>query len=144
MSTSGKTTGKSLVFTLDNQGGAGDVDISAYVKSVSGLPGEIELAEVTVGGSAGYKYYPALQKVEFSLECVFDDAASSAWTITKDFMSDTTTRGFVFEPAGATSGYLKITGECWIKKVSLPVKTTELMTFTIDCVVDGALTITTV
>jgi hypothetical protein len=143
MTLSGKTTGKSLQFTLDNQGGAGAVDISSYVKGVSGLPGEIELADVTTGGATGYKYYPALQKGDFSLECVFDDAASSAWTITKDFMSDTVSRSFVFGPAGSTSGYAKISGECWIKKVSLPVKTTELVTFTIDCVLDGALTIGT-
>lgn len=144
MGTSGKTTGKSLIFTLDTQGASDNVDISAYIKSVSGLPGEIELADVTTGGATGYKYYPALQKVDFSLECVFDDAASSAWTIMKNFMSDTATRSFVFEPAGSGSGYVKITGECWIKKLSMPVKTTELMTFTADLVLDGALTVTTV
>ncbi len=141
MALSGKTTGKSLVFTLDNQGGAGDVDISAWVKGVDGLPGDIELADVTTGGATGYKHYPALQKVEFTLDCVFDDAASSAWTIMKNFMADTVTRGFVFGPAGSTSGYVKMTGECWIKNLSLPVKTTELMTFKATLILDGALTI---
>jgi len=142
MATSGKAHGKALVFKLDNQAGT-LTDISAYVKSVDGLPGEVEMGDVTVGGSAGYKYYPGLQKADFSIECVFDDTANSAYDLVKNFMSDTNTRSFEFGPAGNTSGFAKILGECRIKKVSLPAKVTDILTFTVDMSLDNDLTIGT-
>ena len=142
MALSGKAHGKALAFWLDTQG---DVlkDISGYVKSVDGLPGEVEMGDVTVGGSSGYKYFPGLQKADFSLECVFDDAVDSAYDVVKNFMADTATRSFEFYPAGKTTGYIKVSGECRIKKVSLPAKVTDVLTFTIEASVDGAITIGT-
>jgi len=142
MATSGKAHGKALVFKLDTQAGT-LTDISAYVKSVDGLPGEVEMGDVTVGGSAGYKYYPGLQKADFSIECVFDDTANSAYDLVKNFMSDTNTRSFEFGPAGNTSGFAKILGECRIKKVSLSAKVTDILTFTVDMSLDNDLTIGT-
>jgi len=142
MATSGKAHGKNLVFQLDTQAGVLK-DISAYVKSVSGLPGEVELGDVTTGGSSGYKQYPGLQKASISLECVFDDATDSAYDVVKDFMSDSNTRSFEYGPAGSTSDYVKMTGECRVSKVGFPAKATDQLTLTIDLVLDDALTITT-
>lgn len=143
MALSGKAHGKNLYFNIDLQGGGTPTDISAYVKSVDGLPGEIELGDVTAGGSTGYKYFPGLQKATITLECIFDDAASSAWTILKNFMSDTTTRSFIYGPAGSTSGYAKVSGECRIQKVGLPAKVTDVLIFTVEMLVDDAITVDT-
>ena len=143
MALSGKKYGKDLVFKIDAQGGASLTDISAYVKSVDGLPGDVDMGDVTVGGSAGYKFLQGLPKADFSIECVFNDAASSAYAMLKDFMSDTTTRSFEYGPAGLTSGYVKISGECVVKKMSLPAKATDPLIFTVDFALDGALTIGT-
>jgi hypothetical protein len=143
MATSGKSSGKNLVVKLDTQAGVLKT-ISAYVKSVDGLPGDMEMGDVTVGGGAtGYAYFPIFGKAEFSLTCVFDDTSDSAWDVAKSYLSDTATRSFEVGPAGSTSGYVKLTGECRIKKVGLPVKVNEVLIFTIDCVVDGAVTIGT-
>ena len=142
MATSGKAHGKNLVFKLDTQGGA-EKDISAYVRSVDGLPGEVELGDVTAGGASGYSYLPGLQKADFNLECVFDDTADAAYDVVNDFMSDTNTRTFSYGPAGSTSGYAKVSGECRIKKLSLPAKVVDPLLFTIELTVDGAITIDT-
>lgn len=142
MTTSGKAHGKNLVFKLDTQ--AGDLkDISAYVRSVDGLPGEVELGDVTAGSASGYSYLPGLQKATITLECVFDDSTDAAWDVVNDFMSDTDTRSFEYGPAGSTSGYAKVDGECRIQKVSLPAKVTEPNLFTIELLVDGAITVET-
>lgn len=140
MATSGKAHGKNLIFWLDTQAGVLK-NISARVRSVSGLPGEKEMGDVTAAGGSGYSYLPGLQKADFSLECVFDDATDTAYDVVKNFLSDTATRSFEFGPAGSTAGYAKVTGECWIKKVTLPGKVTDPLIFTIDAVVDGAITI---
>jgi len=140
MTTSGKKYGNDLVFKLDNQAGSLK-DISAFVKSVDGLPAEHDMGDVTTGGSAGYKWLRGLPKATITLECVFDDAADSAWDIVKDFKTDTATRSFEFGPAGLTAGFIKVTGELDIVDVKLPVKATDPLTFTIKANLSGADTI---
>lgn len=141
MALSGKAHGKDLVFKLDNQSGVLK-DLSAYVRSVTGLPGEIELGDVTVGGgSTGYSFLPGLQKADFSIECVFDDAVDSAWDVVSDFDSDTNTRSFEYGPAGETAGYAKINGECRILRVPLPANAPEPLLFTVELKLDGGRTI---
>jgi hypothetical protein len=142
MALSGKAHGKDLVFKLDTQAGSLK-DISAYVKGVDGLPGEKDMGDVTTGGSSGYKNLPGLQKADFSIECVFDDAVDSAYDVVKDFMSDVNARSFEYGPAGLTSGYAKLNRECRIKKVTFPAKVTDPLTFTVDLALDDALTIGT-
>lgn len=137
MTTSGKAHGKNLVFKLDTQAGS-LTDISGWVESVDGLPPEVEMDKYACGGAAGYSGIPGLQTASIKLECIFDDTANSAWSIVKDYLTDTDTRSFEFGPAGSTSGYAKLSGELRIKKVSLPVKTTAGLRFTIDADLDGA------
>ena len=141
MALSGKKYGKDLVFKLDVQGGATLKDISAYVKSVDGLPGENDMGDVTVGGSTGYRWLRGLPKADISLECVFDDAVDSAYDVVKNFRSDTTTRSFEYGPAGSTAGYVKIYGECQVKNISFPAKPADPLLITIGLVLDGADTI---
>ena len=141
MSLSGKKYGNALVFTLDLQGGGTPTDISAWVKSVDGLPAEHDMGDVTTGGSLGYKWLRGLPKATITLECVFDDAANSAWSIVSNFKTDTTTRSFVYGPAGSTSGYVKVTGELDIVDVKLNAKTTDPLMFTIKANLSGADTV---
>ena len=142
MATSGKTHGKNLVFKLDNQAGVLK-DVTSYVRSVDGLPPELEQGDVTGGGATGYSYTPGLQKGDVKIEFVFDDTADSIWDIIKDYLSDTDTRSFEFGPAGSTSGYVKISGELRIKKVGAPAKNTDPLIWTMEAVLDGACTIGT-
>jgi hypothetical protein len=104
MATSGKAHGKNLVFKLDNQAGSLK-DISAFVTSVDGLPGEVEMSSYACGGASGYSHVRGLFKGEFSIEIIFDDEADSAYDIIKDYITDSATRTFEFGPAGSTSGY---------------------------------------
>ena len=142
MGTSGKAHGKALSFTLDTQAGSVK-DISAYVRSVDGLPPEVELGDVTGGGASGYSYKPGLMKADIKLECDFDDTTDAAWDVVKSYLSDTATRSFVYCPAGTTSGYVKISGELRIKKVSLPAKIADALIFTVEAVSDGTIAIGT-
>jgi len=137
MATSGKAHGSKLVFKLDNQAGTLK-DISSYVKSVDGLPAEIEMNDVTCGGAVGHQWFRGLPSGDIKIECVFDDTADSAWDVIKDFKSDTTPRSFEYGPAGSTSGYVKITGECVIKSCPLSAKSTDPLTFVINASLDGA------
>jgi len=141
MATAGKTCGKDAVFKLDNQAGT-LTTITTYIRSVTGLPGEKEMKDVTVLGSTGYNYFPCLQKCDFSVEGVFDHTANSLYDIVEDFMSDTNTRTFEFDPAGITTDYPKMTGECRIKKVVVDAKPPDPLFVTVDFVLDGNVNVT--
>ncbi len=140
MTASGKAHGKNLFVSLDNQAGTVKT-ISSYVESVDGLPPEVEQDQYACGGASGYSSIPGLQKAEIKFECIFDDTADSAWDIVKDYLTDVNTRSFVVGPAGSSTDFVKLSGELRIKKVSMPVKTTAGLRFTIDADLDGACTI---
>ncbi len=139
-----KSHGKALFFTLDDQGGTGTRDISAHISEVIGLPGDIDLADSTGGGATGHSYFPGLQKASFTLRMFMDDAASTgSWTVLKNFQTDTTTRSFVFGPKGSTSTYPKISGECVIRRISIPCRVSDPNIMEVECELDGAVTIGT-
>jgi len=140
MALSGKKYGNALVVKLDTQAGVLK-DISAFVKSVDGLPAEHDMGDVTTGGSLGYKWLRGLPKATVTLECVLDDAADSAYDVVKSFKTDTATRSIEYGPTGSTAGYMKITCELDIVDVKINAKTTDPLMFTIKANLSGADTV---
>lgn len=137
-----KGHGRLAYFELDTQGGTLK-DLTAFVEDVSGLPGDVDLTDITTFGSTGHKYYPGLQKASFSVKMVMDDATDGSWDVCKDFQTDTSTRSFVLGPRGHTSGYPKIYGECRIKTITIPVKPTEPNIMDVSFEMDDGITIGT-
>jgi len=142
MTTSGKAHGRLLNFQLDTQGGS-IKDISAYVQDVTGLPGDRDAGDITAAGAAGYSHLMGLYKASIKLTCVFDDTTDSAYDVVKSYLTDTATRSFIYGPAGSTSGYAKISGECRISKVDIPAKVKDPVIFTVELISDGAITVVT-
>lgn len=142
MGTSGKSAGNNLNFQLDDSAGTLQ-DITAYIKKVDGLPSKREFGDVTTGGASGHLRWPTITDGQITIGCVFDDAANSAWSIMKSFQADTATRSFIYGPAGSSSGYQKISGECWISEVSVPADVTKVTEFSAVLLVDGADTLGT-
>lgn len=134
--------GKDLVFQLDTQAGSLK-NLSACVKSVSGLPGSVELGDVTTGGSAGKKSYPGLMGASFSAVMVFDDDTDKSFDVVKDFQTDTDTRSFEFGPKGSTATYPKISGECRIKNIDFNCNVNNPNEITVNFESDGTITIGT-
>jgi hypothetical protein len=128
------THGKDSVFSLDNTAGS-PTDISAYVDSIDGLPGEVEMAEVTAMGDEGKKNIPGLEGASISI--------SGHWDSTEDgiFGSPTqwkaATRSFAYGPAGSTGGYVKYSGECWITNYVAAAAVADKVSWTATLLVDG-------
>jgi len=145
MALAGKTSGKALSFTIDDASGSVR-DISGDVLEVTGLPGEVLMSDATTGGSTGVKNIGGLQKCSFSFKALFNDAATTgSWTVLGGFGTDdaTETRSFVFGPAGTTSGYPKMSGECKIKSIEFPAKPSEGLVITVNCEADNGVTVAT-
>lgn len=133
--------GRALAFKLAASGGGAVVDLSADIMEVTGIPGELELGDVTTGGSTGHKSYPGLQKVEFSAKMLVNAVGAGAWATVKDYQSDLATRLFEFYPAGnATTGLPKYSGSCWIKSIDMPTKSTDVLIMTVHMVADNGVT----
>jgi hypothetical protein len=144
MAQAGKKFGKDMVFTLDSSCGGSPVDISTWIMSVDGLPGEREMADVTCGGAPNsHQYLLGLQSADITLQALFDQSTDSAYDTVCGFMDDTGARTFAYYPASTASGYPKIYGECRIKSVVLPAKPLEPLTFQISLVADSTISVGT-
>ena len=144
MALSGKSHGRKLVFTFATH------DISAYIEEVNGLPGEVELGDITTAGSVGHVSWPGLEKGTVTLKCVFDDSATGAYAYLSAALNGYATAAppavsaIVYEPAGSTGGYVKITANVWVKNISFPAKVTDPLKFDASLELDNGFVITTV
>ncbi len=107
------------------------VDLSTWTQEVQGLPGEIDLGDVTVAGNVGHQTYPGLQNAKFTTKMVFDDGTAASWSVLGSFQSlqqtYTSTPGWAiqFGPRGTTTGALEMTCFALIKSISIPGKVTD-------------------
>jgi hypothetical protein len=143
MTLSGKSHGRKLSFSFAGH------DISAWVEEVGGLPGEVELGDITTAGSVGHVSWPGLEKASITLKCLFDDAATSAFSYIAAILNGYATASppavsaFIYGPAGTTAGFAKISGNCWVNKIDFPAKVTDPLKFTVTMTVDNGFTIGT-
>jgi hypothetical protein len=129
--------GKSTNFTLDDT--AGSVrDISNTVTSVD-FPDTIDTAETTAFGSTAKSYIVGLTDATLSI--------SGIWDATVDgYLSggaEPASRSFVFGPAGSTAGNVKYTGEAIVTSYSISNPVGDVVTYSLDLQVTGAVTRTT-
>jgi hypothetical protein len=134
------THGKDAVFWLDSTVPT-LTNISAYVDSVEGLPGEVELSDVSALGDEGHKNIPGLENASISVSGHWDSTldalfgAPSAWK--------TATRTIEFGPAGGGGGSVKYTAECWITNYAVSAAVADKVSWSATLQVDGQVTRTT-
>lgn len=132
--------GKNSIFKIDNAGGGALTDISSYVDSVEGLPGEREFADTTSLGDGGHKNIPGLVNGQFTV--------GGSWDATLDGIMGvlevaTATATFEYGPAGSTAGNVKYTGECWVTNYTVSSPVADKVSWTASIQVDGIVTRTT-
>ena len=128
--------GKSTDFAIDDTGGSSR-NISDTLTDVS-FPQTIDTAETTAFGSSNKSYIVGLKDTTISV--------SGIWDATVDgYISGTepASRSFIYGPAGSTSGNVKYTGEAIMTNYSQSNPVGDVVTFTADFQVTGAVTRTT-
>lgn len=126
--------GKGTAFQLDNTAGS-LTNVGQYVDSVDGLPGEIELADVTTFGNEGHKSIPGLENASVSIGGNFDPALHAVIGTTTQMKA--ATRTFEYGPAGSTTGMPKLSGEAWIQNYTVNSSVSEKTTWSATLQVDG-------
>ena len=125
--------GKSTDFAIDGTGGSSR-NISDTLTDVS-FPQTIDTAETTAFGSSNKSYIVGLKDTTISI--------SGIWDATVDgYLSGTepASRSFIFGPAGSTGGNVKYTGECILTNYSQSNPVGDVVSFSADFQVTGAVT----
>ena len=128
--------GKSTDFALDDTGGSSR-NLSNTLTDVS-FPQTIDTAETTAFGSSNKSYIVGLKDTTISV--------SGIWDATIDgYISGTepASRSFIYGPAGSTGGNVKYTGEAIMTNYSVSNPVGDVVTFSMDLQVTGAVTRTT-
>lgn len=127
--------GKSADFRLDNSGGS-LTDISSYLDNVS-FPQPIETAETTTFGSSSKSYIVGLKDSSISV--------SGKWDSTVDahiaaILGQAASLSFQYGPAGTTVSNIKYTGECFATSYDVSAPVGDVVTFSLELQVTGAVT----
>jgi hypothetical protein len=127
--------GKDSVFKLDNSGGS-LTDISAYVNNVD-FPETADVAESSVLGSSSKQYLVGLKDSTLGLTGFFDATADAIFGAV---LGQSATLSFEYSPEGTASGKVKYTGECILTNYALSSPVGDVVAYSADLQVSGAVT----
>lgn len=127
--------GKSTDFRIDNSGGT-LTDISAYCDSVD-FPQTVETAETTTFGDSSKDYIVGLKDSTISIGGKWDSVLDG---VLAPILGQTATVSFQYGPAGSTVSNVKYTGECFCTSYQVTGAVGDVVTFSAEFQVTGAVT----
>ena len=127
--------GKDSDFRIDNASGS-LTDISAFVTNVD-FPETADVAETSTLGASNKTYIVGLKDATISLGGLFDATVSA---ILGAVVGQSATLSFEYSPEGTGSGKVKYTGECILTSYTLSSPVGDVVGFSADLQVSGAVT----
>ena len=127
--------GSDSVFKIDNSGGS-LTDISTYVNNVD-FPETADVAETSTLGASNKTYIVGLKDATISLGGLFDATVDA---ILGAVVGQSATLSFEYSPEGTASGKVKYTGECILTSYTLSSPVGDVVGFSADLQVSGAVT----
>ena len=104
---------KVSVFKLND--GSSLQDLSAYAKSVRGLPGSFKVNDVTTFGKVGEVPGPSIFIAHFTVDFLFNMITTTGvHTLLGTIFSTKVARAFEYYPGGTTTGNAKISGSAFL------------------------------
>lgn len=136
---------KDSYFAVDD---TGDTlrDLSSFIDNISGLPGAVDLSEVTAFGDGGTKHIPGLENITFSISGHWDPTATTGPHAVLQGISRGTSGPYSFEyaPQGNTTGNQLMSGDCWCTGYDTTSAVADKTSFTAEFQVNGVITFGTV
>lgn len=129
------THGKATVFKVDNSGGT-LTDISDVLTDVS-FPQSVETAETSAFGSSAKSYVVGLSDATLSVSGNFDTTVDAHLIAV---LGQAATLSFEYGPEGSTAGDAKYTGECLMTSYEKSGAVGDVVTFSSEFQVTGAVT----
>ena len=139
-----KFHGSLSYFELQDAGGTVR-NLSAHITDIDGLPGNIDIADVTgMGGSTSRSKIGGLKDAKISLKGTFDDTASTGSDAVLSgiyAMATPAARTFAYGPKGNTTGFPKYSGSAFLSNYTLRSGVDSRVEFTAELDVSGGVTI---
>lgn len=129
------THGKDSVFKLDNSSGT-LTDISSYINSVD-FPETADVAETTVLGDGNKTYIVGLKDATIAIAGLWDSTIDG---ILGAVVGQSATLSFEYSPEGTTGGNIKYTGECILTSYAQSSPVGDVVAYSADFQVSGAVT----
>lgn len=135
--------GKNAYFALDGTA-ASLVDISDTLNEIT-MPREVETAETTAFGDADKTYITGLADATVSLSGMLDASVDTtiAGNIANLKSGSVSSLSFEYGPSGSVSGQPKLSGEALITSYELSSPVGDVVTYSLELQVTGAITATT-
>ena len=127
--------GKDSSFKLDNASGS-LTDISSFVNNVD-FPETADVAETSVLGASNKTYLVGLKDATIGLTGFFDATADAIFGAV---IGQSATLSFEYSPEGTASGKIKYTGECILTNYALSSPVGDVVAYSADLQVSGAVT----
>jgi Phage tail tube protein len=136
------THGKGAVFKVDNAAGTLQT-LTAYVDSID-INNTVDTAETTTMGAEQKTYLSAQSDATISIGGKFDGTATTGpHAILAGLIGLETTSSFEIGPEGSTTGKQKLLGECFLTSYVVSAPVGDVVTFSAEFQVTGAVTVTT-
>ena len=127
--------GKDSSFKLDNASGS-LTDISSFVNNVD-FPETADVAETSVLGASNKTYLVGLKDATIGLTGFFDATADAIFGAV---IGQSATLSFEYSPEGTASGKIKYSGECILTNYALSSPVGDVVAYSGDLQVSGAVT----
>lgn len=120
--------------------------LSSYVRSIHvDLKGH-GLVDVTAMGDSGHEWASdELENCTFTVEFWYDTASNTVWDTLCDatvgLRTATATKAFEIGPDGSTSNDPKLSGNCWLEDVTMPVEVGGMISMSATFRVHGAVSV---
>jgi len=90
-------------------------ELTAYIKKLTGLPGQFKVNDVTTFGSVGERPGPSIFVVHFTVDFLFNMVTDvGVHTVLSAMHSGKALRAFEWYPAGTGTGNAKIYGSAYL------------------------------
>jgi len=131
--------GKGFAFKIDNAAGTLQT-LTAYLDSVD-FNNTVDTAESTTAGAEAKTYLSGQSDATLSISGKYDSTASTGPdVILNGLVGLEATSSFEYGPEGGTTGKVKYSGECFLTSYVVSSPVGDVVTFTADFQVTGAVT----
>jgi hypothetical protein len=127
--------GKSTVFKVDNAAGT-LTNISDTLTDVS-FPQSVDTAETSAFGSSAKSYVVGLSDSTLSVSGNFDATVDAHLAAV---LGQSASLSFEYGPEGSTNGFVKYTGECYLTSYEKSGAIGDVVTYSAEFQVTGAIT----
>jgi hypothetical protein len=131
--------GKALVFKIDSAAGTLQ-PLTTFVDSVD-FNNSVDTAETTTAGAEAKTYVSGQSDSTLSISGKYDRTATTGpHAILTGLIGLETTSTFEYGPDGSVAGYVKKTGECFLTSYVVSSPVGDVVSFSADFQVTGAIT----